>query len=101
MDARMMEAMAGEMMSMAEMPAMDAAVMQACMDACAACEQACTVLDADDGLCPVVHELRRHVQHHDACHAADAGHDAGVDDGDARRLHRDVSDVHGHVHDAR
>lgn len=40
----MMDAMkSGDMMSMPGMQAMDMAMMQRCMDACAACEQACTV----------------------------------------------------------
>ncbi|KHK96944.1 hypothetical protein LK09_14015 [Microbacterium mangrovi] len=44
MDTMMMDAMkSGDMMSMRGMPAMDMAMMQRCMDACAACEQACTV----------------------------------------------------------
>ena len=43
MDAMMMDAMSHDMMSMQGMPTMDMTMMQACMDACAACEQACTV----------------------------------------------------------
>ncbi|MFT4305630.1 MAG: hypothetical protein QM604_01920 [Microbacterium sp.] len=35
--------MSDEMMTMPGAPAMDMAMMQGCMDACAACEQACTV----------------------------------------------------------
>ncbi|UUT36042.1 hypothetical protein [Microbacterium elymi] len=102
MDAMMMGAMSKDMMSMPGMPAMDMAMMQECMDACSACEQACTVCSMQaDGLRPGMYELRRHVQHHDARDDADAGHDAGGDDGDARRVRGDVSDVHGRVHGAR
>ena len=51
-------------------------VMQACMDACSACEQACTVCSTQMmDLRPGVHELRGHVQHDDARHDADAGHE--------------------------
>lgn len=42
-DAMMMGMMSKGMMPMAGMESMDMAVMQACMDACSACEQACTV----------------------------------------------------------
>ncbi|MGV9768860.1 hypothetical protein ACWDR7_05155 [Microbacterium sp. NPDC003461] len=43
MDAMMMDAMAKDMKSMPEMASMDMSVMQACMDACSAAEQATTI----------------------------------------------------------
>ncbi len=43
MDAMMMQAMPDDMMAMADGMRMDDALLQACIDACAACEQACTV----------------------------------------------------------
>lgn len=43
MDAMMTDTMSGEMMSMPGAEPMDMAMLQACIDACAACEQACTV----------------------------------------------------------
>lgn len=43
MDSMMMDAMSDQAMTMRGAPAVDMAVMQACIDACAACEQACTV----------------------------------------------------------
>ncbi|CAD5141363.1 protein of unknown function [Microbacterium sp. Nx66] len=59
------------------------------------------VRDPGDGLRSGLHELRGHVSHDDAVDAPHAGDDAGHDDGDAGRLHRDVPDVHGRVHAAR
>jgi len=47
MDTMMMNAMSKEKMAMPGMPAVDMAVMQACIDACAACEQACVVCSTE------------------------------------------------------
>ena len=102
MDSMMMDMMSKDM-SKAGLSTMDMQLMQDCMDACSACEQACTVLCSTQMMDsrPVLHELRRHVQHDDAHDAADAGRDATGHDVDARRLHGDVPAVHGRVHGAR